>query len=481
MYPIAMSVMVAHLFLLPIDGCSINPSRSFGPSLVAAMAGIGGRYYHQQYMFWFGPLFGAGVAACLYEYCGVKPKRRDNKEDMVSALYLANVKRGELVTYDDDDDDADVGAVNVVISSISNDSDSMAKITYDEVPPNETDHEEDEKADLEAADTREILRLQEERERAAELQAENHRQEKLRLEAQAAANRKVLEEQERQERVKIEAEARERARVVAEQQEKLRVEAEQMEKEKNIEKEKEKERERERMASLIATTSTVTGPSQSVPASVSLPLNHALAEKDIEAFQIDGRPEGVLAVGTLSAFEVSAEHVQSLGGELVAKVASNTVFPVPAAVMDADSNDLLIDALGQRVASGKLKIKFQILIRGASNNKFERRNYGPKLICFASPDGSVIVSQVIEVLPEEAVRPSRRYEVFDALTNKPITEPILLEMISADDEDMTHVAKGEGFVVLPSCDEGCWIMHPSAEGYDDNRQMFMVRSLLCPQ
>ena len=49
-FPIAMSVMVAHLFLLPIDGCSINPSRSFGPSLIAAMAGIGGRYYHQQYM-----------------------------------------------------------------------------------------------------------------------------------------------------------------------------------------------------------------------------------------------------------------------------------------------------------------------------------------------------------------------------------------------------------------------------------------------
>lgn len=36
-FPIAMSVMVAHLFLLPIDGCSINPTRSFGPSLVAAM------------------------------------------------------------------------------------------------------------------------------------------------------------------------------------------------------------------------------------------------------------------------------------------------------------------------------------------------------------------------------------------------------------------------------------------------------------
>lgn len=65
-FPIAMSVMVSHLFLIPIDGCSINPSRSFGPSLVAAMAGIPGRYYHQQYMFWFGPMIGAAIAALIY-------------------------------------------------------------------------------------------------------------------------------------------------------------------------------------------------------------------------------------------------------------------------------------------------------------------------------------------------------------------------------------------------------------------------------
>jgi MIP family channel proteins len=65
-FPIAMSVMVAHLFLLPIDGCSINPTRSFGPSLVAAMAHISGTYYHQQYMFWFAPMIGATVAAMIY-------------------------------------------------------------------------------------------------------------------------------------------------------------------------------------------------------------------------------------------------------------------------------------------------------------------------------------------------------------------------------------------------------------------------------
>jgi glycerol uptake facilitator-like aquaporin len=65
-FPIAMSVMVAHLFLIPIDGCSINPTRSFGPSLVAAWARIPGTYYHQQAMFWFAPMFGAAVAAYFY-------------------------------------------------------------------------------------------------------------------------------------------------------------------------------------------------------------------------------------------------------------------------------------------------------------------------------------------------------------------------------------------------------------------------------
>jgi glycerol uptake facilitator-like aquaporin len=65
-YPIAMSVLVAHCFLIPIDGCSINPTRSFGPSLVAAWAGIDGKHNRQQYMFWFGPLFGAAVAAIIY-------------------------------------------------------------------------------------------------------------------------------------------------------------------------------------------------------------------------------------------------------------------------------------------------------------------------------------------------------------------------------------------------------------------------------
>lgn len=65
-FPISMSVLVAHLFLIPIDGCSINPTRSFGTYLIASFAGAQGEFHKQQYMFWFAPLFGAGVAAIIY-------------------------------------------------------------------------------------------------------------------------------------------------------------------------------------------------------------------------------------------------------------------------------------------------------------------------------------------------------------------------------------------------------------------------------
>jgi len=134
-YPIAMAVMVAHLFLLPIDGCSINPTRSFGPSLVAAMAGIGGRYYHQQYMFWFAPLFGAAAGAIIYEYGSLKPKKREGAGDMDEAVFMADKHRdnvdpsvgarqdssGAYEEYEvQDNDDEDGGLPVIEMSSTSN-------------------------------------------------------------------------------------------------------------------------------------------------------------------------------------------------------------------------------------------------------------------------------------------------------------------------------------------------------------------------
>lgn len=92
-YPIAMSVMVAHLFLLPIDGCSINPTRSFGPAVVANWAAIPGNFSDQQHIFWFGPMFGAALAAFLYEYGTLKPKNFTGSKDMDSAIFEAGKKK----------------------------------------------------------------------------------------------------------------------------------------------------------------------------------------------------------------------------------------------------------------------------------------------------------------------------------------------------------------------------------------------------
>jgi len=45
-------------------------------------------------MFWFAPLMGATITAIMYEYAPLKPKKRANKEDMSSAVYSSDVKRG---------------------------------------------------------------------------------------------------------------------------------------------------------------------------------------------------------------------------------------------------------------------------------------------------------------------------------------------------------------------------------------------------
>lgn len=65
---IGFAVFLAHILLLPIDGCSINPTRSFGPAIVSKLRGCsnytsGG--LDDLWMFWIGPLVGAAAAAGL--------------------------------------------------------------------------------------------------------------------------------------------------------------------------------------------------------------------------------------------------------------------------------------------------------------------------------------------------------------------------------------------------------------------------------
>lgn len=65
---IGFSVFLAHCLLLPVDGCSINPTRSFGPAMVSYARGCenytpGG--LRDLWLFWVGPLMGAAIAAAV--------------------------------------------------------------------------------------------------------------------------------------------------------------------------------------------------------------------------------------------------------------------------------------------------------------------------------------------------------------------------------------------------------------------------------
>eukprot|EP00933_Yihiella_yeosuensis_P063194 TRINITY_DN662_c0_g1_i4.p1 TRINITY_DN662_c0_g1~~TRINITY_DN662_c0_g1_i4.p1 ORF type:complete len:586 (-),score=123.38 TRINITY_DN662_c0_g1_i4:443-2092(-) len=63
---IGFSVVLAHLSLIPIDGCSINPTRSFGPAVMAQVRNPDGPYFRDMWIFWLGPVGGAVFAAALY-------------------------------------------------------------------------------------------------------------------------------------------------------------------------------------------------------------------------------------------------------------------------------------------------------------------------------------------------------------------------------------------------------------------------------
>jgi len=65
---IGLAVFCAHMIALPIDGCSINPTRTFA-SAVAASGVSSCNAWANHWVFWFGPIMGASTAAGIYEYC----------------------------------------------------------------------------------------------------------------------------------------------------------------------------------------------------------------------------------------------------------------------------------------------------------------------------------------------------------------------------------------------------------------------------
>lgn len=90
---IGFSVFLAHLVLLPIDGCSINPTRSFGPAIVSLFRGCenyteGG--LEDLWVMWVGPLIGAALATGAQYIFAPKKDRYELAEPSTETQYDAS-------------------------------------------------------------------------------------------------------------------------------------------------------------------------------------------------------------------------------------------------------------------------------------------------------------------------------------------------------------------------------------------------------
>ena len=61
-FAIGLTIAIDILAVGPITGASMNPARSFGPTLVANLPEL----WHKHWIYWVGPLAGAGIAAITY-------------------------------------------------------------------------------------------------------------------------------------------------------------------------------------------------------------------------------------------------------------------------------------------------------------------------------------------------------------------------------------------------------------------------------
>lgn len=74
---IGLAIVVDHFVGIPLTGASMNPARSFGPAVVADV-------WDDQWIYWFGPLIGAAVAALVYEFVFMD-RDDDDGEDVQEA------------------------------------------------------------------------------------------------------------------------------------------------------------------------------------------------------------------------------------------------------------------------------------------------------------------------------------------------------------------------------------------------------------
>jgi len=67
-FGIGLTVLVDILVGGPLTGASMNPARTFGPALA-------GGFWQNDLVYWIGPIIGAVIAASIYEYVILRPRR----------------------------------------------------------------------------------------------------------------------------------------------------------------------------------------------------------------------------------------------------------------------------------------------------------------------------------------------------------------------------------------------------------------------
>ncbi len=80
---IGLCLTLIHLVSIPVTNTSVNPARSLGPALFAAMAPGGGWALGQLWLFWLAPIAGAALAGVVYRWVGgaVNPAPVDVRGD----------------------------------------------------------------------------------------------------------------------------------------------------------------------------------------------------------------------------------------------------------------------------------------------------------------------------------------------------------------------------------------------------------------
>ena len=65
-FAIGLTIAADILAVGPISGASMNPARSFGPTLIGCMAPGGSILLQHHWIYWVGPIVGGGLAALIY-------------------------------------------------------------------------------------------------------------------------------------------------------------------------------------------------------------------------------------------------------------------------------------------------------------------------------------------------------------------------------------------------------------------------------